>query len=67
MKTIAVLGTLDTKGEEHAFVAECIRALGHRPLLIDVGVGRHISSHIPDDPDCADSRLPKECRGSRHD
>jgi uncharacterized protein (UPF0261 family) len=39
MATIAVLGTLDTKGHEHAFVAERIRARGHRPLLIDVGTG----------------------------
>ncbi|MGB1937511.1 MAG: Tm-1-like ATP-binding domain-containing protein [Akkermansiaceae bacterium] len=38
-KTIAVLGTLDSKGEEHAFVAELIRQKGHRPLLIDVGTG----------------------------
>ncbi len=38
-KTIAVLGTLDTKGEEHAFVANLIRERGHTPLLIDVGSG----------------------------
>ncbi len=37
MSTIAVLGTFDTKGVEHAFVADEIRRLGHRPLLIDVG------------------------------
>ncbi len=37
MKTIAVLGTLDSKGEEHAFVADIIRSRGHRALLIDVG------------------------------
>ena len=37
MKTIAVLGTLDTKGEEHAFVADIIRSRGHRVILIDVG------------------------------
>ncbi len=36
-KTIAVLGTLDTKGEEHAFLAEAIRKKGHQVLLIDVG------------------------------
>lgn len=36
-KTIAVFGTLDTKGHEHAFVAEAIRAQGHATLLIDVG------------------------------
>ncbi len=38
-KTIAVLGTLDSKGEEHAFVADLIREKGHTPLLIDVGTG----------------------------
>jgi len=38
-KTIAVLGTLDTKGKEHAFVADLIRSKGHIPLLIDVGTG----------------------------
>jgi uncharacterized protein (UPF0261 family) len=37
MATIAVLGTLDTKGEEHGFVAELIRAHGHTALVIDVG------------------------------
>ncbi len=37
MKTIAVLGTLDSKGHEHAFVAELIRQRGHRTLLIDAG------------------------------
>src|SRR5262245_42408266 len=37
MATIAVLGTMDTKGEEHAFVAQLIKKRGHNPLLIDVG------------------------------
>ena len=37
MSTIAILGTFDTKGDEHGFVAEEIRRHGHRPLLIDVG------------------------------
>src|ERR1041385_5360754 len=37
MATIAVLGTMDTKGEEHGFVAELIRARGHDALVIDVG------------------------------
>ncbi len=36
-KTIAVLGTLDTKGEEHAFLADAIRKKGHPVLPIDVG------------------------------
>lgn len=39
MKTIAVLGTLDTKGQEHGYVADLIRARGHRVLLIDAGSG----------------------------
>lgn len=37
--TIAVLGTLDSKGHEHAFVADLIRQRGHTPLLIDLGTG----------------------------
>jgi uncharacterized protein (UPF0261 family) len=37
MATIAVLGTMDTKGEEHAFVAEQIRQRGHNVLVIDTG------------------------------
>jgi uncharacterized protein (UPF0261 family) len=39
MATIAVLGTLDSKGEEHAFVAALIAQHGHKPLFIDVGTG----------------------------
>jgi uncharacterized protein (UPF0261 family) len=38
MATIAVLGTMDTKGDEHAFVAELIQKRGHQVLVIDVGV-----------------------------
>src|SRR6185436_11308835 len=37
MATIAILGTLDTKGEEHAFVADQIRQRGHEVLIIDTG------------------------------
>lgn len=39
MATIAVLGTLDTKGKEHSFLAESINSYGHKTLLIDVGTG----------------------------
>jgi uncharacterized protein (UPF0261 family) len=39
MSTIAVIGTLDSKGHEHAFVADLIRQRGHIPLLIDLGTG----------------------------
>ncbi len=37
-KTVALLGALDTKGQEYGFVKQCIEALGHKTLLIDVGV-----------------------------
>src|SRR6187401_3249295 len=37
MATIALLGTMDTKGDEHGFVAEQIERRGHQTLVIDVG------------------------------
>ncbi len=37
MATIALLGTMDTKGVEHAFVADQIKARGHRVLVVDTG------------------------------
>jgi len=37
MPTIAILGTMDTKGVEHGYVAELIRQRGHQVLIIDVG------------------------------
>ncbi len=37
MPTIAILGTLDSKGIEHAFVADYIRARGFDTLLINAG------------------------------
>ena len=39
MAIIAVIGTLDSKGEEHDFIAKLIRSYGHGTLLIDVGTG----------------------------
>ncbi|MBU62838.1 MAG: hypothetical protein CMI26_10090 [Opitutae bacterium] len=47
MSTIAVLGTFDTKGEEHAYVAELIRERGHEVLLVDAG-SLHSPSIAPD-------------------
>ncbi len=41
MPTIAVLGTFDTKGQEHAFVAELLRCRGFETLLVDVGCLDH--------------------------
>lgn len=48
MATIAVLGTLDTKGIEHQFVADCISRNGHQALLVDVGTGSapSVNPHI---------------------
>ncbi len=37
MPTIGILGTFDTKGEEHAFLAETIQRNGFVPLLINAG------------------------------
>jgi uncharacterized protein (UPF0261 family) len=37
MATIAILGTMDTKGVEHAFLAERIKERGHGVVVIDVG------------------------------
>ena len=37
MSTVAVLGTFDTKGLEHAFAAQCIRERGHTVLMVDAG------------------------------
>ncbi len=37
-KVIAVLATLDTKGQEAEFLREQLEALGSRALLIDIGV-----------------------------
>jgi len=39
MATIAVLGTLDSKSEEHSFLADRIHERGHETVLIDVGTG----------------------------
>jgi uncharacterized protein (UPF0261 family) len=37
VKRIYVVGTADTKGEELAYLAECIAAAGGRPVTVDVG------------------------------
>lgn len=46
-KTIAVLGTLDTKGIEHAYVAGLIKSQGYDVLLVDVGTG--LDPQVPPD------------------
>ncbi len=36
--TVLLIGTLDTKGDEYAFVRELIHARGHATLVLDAGV-----------------------------
>lgn len=38
-KTILLIGTLDTKGAEFAYVRDLIAARGHRALMLDAGTG----------------------------
>jgi uncharacterized protein (UPF0261 family) len=37
-KSVAIIGTLDTKGEEFAFLRDAIKSCGLRTLVIDAGV-----------------------------
>ncbi len=37
-RTVLLIGTFDTKGEEYAFVRDVVLARGHRVLTLDVGV-----------------------------
>ena len=38
-KTILIIGTLDTKGAEFAYVRDLIRGRGHETIVVDAGVG----------------------------
>lgn len=38
MKTVAILGTLDTKGPEYKFLKECIERAGCKAFVIDAGI-----------------------------
>lgn len=48
-RTILLLGTLDTKGAEYAFVRARIHARGHRTVLADLGVlgEPHTAADVP--------------------
>ena len=39
MKRIAIIATLDTKGEEVSYLKELVSRRGHKPVVIDVGSG----------------------------
>jgi uncharacterized protein (UPF0261 family) len=47
---IALIGTLDTKGEEIAYVRDRLRSLGARPLVIDTGILGEPQGCEPDIP-----------------
>jgi uncharacterized protein (UPF0261 family) len=51
MSTVLLIGTLDTKGQEYAFVRDRIRAAGHDVMVMDIG--------ITSDPDPALSMTPE--------
>ena len=38
LPTVILLGTLDTKGPEHAYVRDCLRDAGVHVTLVDVGI-----------------------------
>ena len=45
---IALIGTLDTKGDEIAYTRDRLRALGARPIVIDTGILGEPSGIAPD-------------------
>jgi uncharacterized protein (UPF0261 family) len=45
---IALIGTLDTKGDEIAYVRDRLRALGARPIVIDTGILGEPAGCVPD-------------------
>jgi len=51
LKTVVVMGTMDTKGRELAYLAQSVREAGCRALLMDVGAhaGSDVSADIPVD------------------
>ncbi len=60
MKTILLIGTLDTKSEEFAFVRSIIENRGHNVLMMDAGV----MSDSPADVDIAATRVAEAGGGS---
>ena len=51
LKTVVVMGTMDTKGRELAYLAQRVREAGCRALLMDVGThaGSDVGADIPVD------------------
>ena len=54
MKRIYVVGTADTKGEELAYLAECVASAGGKPVTVDVGTTKPSS-----EPDIAAAEVAR--------
>ena len=50
MPIVVLIGTLDTKGPEYAFVIEQLHGLGVKTILIDAGIGEPTVDAAPDYP-----------------
>lgn len=59
-KTIAVIGALDTKGDEFLFLKRQIEQRGHKALLIDVGIVKDPGFQ----PDVSADEVAKACGSS---
>ena len=47
-QSVYAVATMDTKGQELAFVAECLRAAGVSVTMVDVGVQSAARASCPD-------------------
>ena len=52
-KTVAIVGTMDSKGSEHLFLKKVIESMGHKTITIDIGTTELIGFR----PDFSVSRL----------
>jgi uncharacterized protein (UPF0261 family) len=66
IRTIVVLGTLDSKGEEHLFLKERIEARGLRAFMVNVGTGGP-SPFPPDIDSYADCIIKKDLEDAGRD
>jgi len=47
-KQLLLIGTLDTKGEDYAYVRDLVVARGHRVVTVDIGVAGEPAGIVPD-------------------
>ncbi len=59
-KTILLIGTLDTKRDEYAYVRDLVERRGHRALVMDAGV-----FDAPSAPPSSSSRLVPEASAAQ--